>query len=119
MAIGGRGVEVRIDRAALGRLLNGPDGPVARIVQHRAETVTQEAKRLAPTSPDGSNGRPSGYLRSRIGWRLGRDAAGVYADVASPATTPTGEPYGLFQEVGTRKMPAQPHLRPALEVIRR
>jgi hypothetical protein len=115
MAIGGR---IDWDEAALRDLLQSPTGPVARDLAAKAERVTQEAKRLAPVSPKGSNGRPSGWLRSQIGFTVGVDALGVYADIASPAETPTGEPYGLFQEVGTSKMAAQPHLRPALFIIK-
>lgn len=116
MAIGGRDVTVEIDEAAIARFCREDSG-VLHDLQGRAERVTQEAKRLAPVSADGSNGRPSGYLRSEIQYELGQDSEGAYADVSSPATTPTGEPYGLFQEVGTSKMGAQPHLRPALDVV--
>ncbi|MER7131254.1 HK97 gp10 family phage protein [Streptosporangium saharense] len=99
---GGRGVHVDFDEAELQQLLHGPDGPVARHLARCGEIVTQGAKRRAPVSSRGSGGRPSGYLRSKIGWQLGRDAIGLYVEVASPARTPQGEPYGLFVEVGTR-----------------
>lgn len=115
MAVGGR---IDWDEHALRDLLTSVDGPAGRLMQRDGEVVTQEAKRLAPTSPHGSGGRPSGYLRSQIGYQVGVDAESVYVDVSSPATTPTGEPYGLFQEVGTKKMAAQPHLRPALDRLR-
>lgn len=115
MALGGR---IEWNEAALRELMASPTGPVARDLQAKAERVTQEAKRLAPVSPRGSNGRPSGYLRSQIGFTVGVDGLGVYADIASPALSPDGAPYGLFQEVGTSKMHAQPHLRPALFIIK-
>lgn len=145
MAVGGR-VDLIFDEAALAELLHGPDGPVARDLQRKGEIVTQGAKRRAPVSPAGSHGRPSGYLRSAIHWRLGADELGIYVDVLSPATTPDGAPYGLFVEVGTAPhvirshgpyplrnartgqvfgpivnhpgTPAQPHLRPALDDLR-
>lgn len=116
MAVGGR---IEWNEAALAELLTSPTGPVARLLSTGGEKVTQEAKRLAPVSPKGSHGRPSGYLRSQIGWHLGVDAAGLYVDIASPALSVDGAPYGLFQEVGTSKMAAQPHLRPALLSIGR
>ncbi|MGH3656777.1 MAG: hypothetical protein ACRDUA_08950 [Micromonosporaceae bacterium] len=116
MAVGGRGFRVVVNEAELD-LLFSKSGPVGRDLQAKAERVTQEAKRLAPVSPHGSGGRPSGYLRSQIGYEIGADAEGLYADIASPATTETGSPYGLFQEVGTAKMDPQPHLRPALDII--
>lgn len=115
MAIGGR---IDWNEAEFERLL-GDNGPVVAWLQNSGGRVTQEAKRLAPTSPDGSHGRPSGYLRSQIGFRLGRDSRGPYVDIESPATTPDGKPYGLFQEVGTvQGHRFTPHLRPALDVLR-
>jgi hypothetical protein len=115
MAVGGRDVTVEVDEAAIA-LFCREDAGVLHDLQGRAERVTQEAKRLAPVSPHGSNGRPSGYLRSQIQYELGSDTISAYADISSPATSPEGAPYGLFQEVGTSKMAAQPHLRPALDV---
>jgi hypothetical protein len=145
MAVGGR-VQLVFDEAAMAELLHGPTGPIARDLETKGEIVTQGAKRRAPVSPAGSNGRPSGYLRSNIYWKLGVDSIGIYVDILSPATTPDGAPYGLFVEVGTvahiitshGNYPlrnartgqifgrivhhpgtrAQPYLRPALEDLR-
>lgn len=115
MAVGGI-TSVVLNQAAIDAFATA-DPAVVRDLVSKAERVTQEAKRLAPVSPHGSNGRPSGYLRSQIGYQVGHDAQGLYADISSPATSTDGAPYGLFQEVGTSKMAAQPHLRPALDVI--
>lgn len=145
MAVGGR-VDLVFDEVAMAELLRGPTGPVARDLETKGEIVAQGAKRRAPVSPAGSNGRPSGYLRSQIYWKLGTDSLGIYVDVFSPATTVDGAPYGLFVEVGTAPhvirshgpyplrnartgqvfgpivnhpgTAAQPHLRPALEDLR-
>lgn len=115
MAVGGR-INVRVNQEGIRALGADPDGPVAQIMGHAGEIVTQGAKVRAPVSPHGSNGRPSGYLRSQIGWEPFLDDRGlVGVHVSSPAESPEGAPYGLFQEVGTRKMPAQPHLVPALD----
>jgi hypothetical protein len=116
MAVGGRGLQVNWNRRALDELLLSPRGPVGRSLQRAGEAGTQEAKRLAPVSPHGSNGRPSGYLRSQIAWEMGADARGQYVDIGSPAQTPEGFNYGLANEVGTSKMPGTPHLRPALPI---
>ena len=113
-AIGGT---VDWDEGAFKDLLSD-HGDVARYLLNVGEKVTREAKRLAPVSKKGSNGRPSGWLRSHIGHNIGSDAEGVYVDIYSAAKSPQDDPYGLFQEVGTYKMKAQPHLRPALDVIR-
>lgn len=118
MAVGGR---IVFNDAAYEELQRSQ--PIARMLTQKAERCTQSAKALAPVSADGSNGRPSGYLRSQIGWTPGSDSQGLYVDVSSPARTPTGAPYGLFQEVGWeypagRRHPGKPHLRPALEMLR-
>lgn len=115
MAIGGR---IEWNESALRELFDSPAGPVAIWGDAKAEVITQEAKRLAPVSPRGSNGRPSGYMRSQIGWQRGIDAVGVYWDIFSPALSPEGAPYGLFVETGTSKMEAQPYLRPALFILK-
>lgn len=102
MAAGSRGFSVNFDEAELFGFLNGPNGPVARHLQHLAEVGTQEAKRLAPTSPHGSGGRPSGWLRSHIGWELHDDSRGLYVDIGCDARTPQGHDYGLDVELGTK-----------------
>lgn len=123
MAVGGR---VRVDEAAL-RQLGSPAGPIGRYLARGAQVVTQSAKRRAPTSPHGSGGRPSGYLRSQIGWTLGSDADGPWVAIMSPAVTtgPRPRPYGAYQNVPTLygrarngrryRITTTPHLVPALE----
>jgi len=98
MATGGR---LEWNPSELERLLESESGPVGRLMVKVGEIVTQGAKRRAPVSPDGSNNRPSGYMRSQIGWIVGKDSDGLYVDVISPALTPEGFPYGLGVEVGT------------------
>ncbi len=109
------------------------------------ERVAQEQKRLAATSPDGSHGRPSGYMRSRVGFELNRIDRDLCVDVGTDATTPDGHSYPLDVELGTRPhvieskgdyplrddkghvfgrrvqhpgTTAQPFLRPSLDVLR-
>jgi len=114
------GGRLRFNDAALDTLQLSPQGATARMVQASCERIVQEAKRLAPVSPDGSNGRPSGYLRSHIGYRLERDGDVIVGIIESTATTPTGAPYPLFQEVGWTTRSGKrgkhtPYLRPAME----
>ncbi len=121
------------------RLLRSESGPVGRHLVRAAERVTQEAKRLCPTSPSGSGDNPPGHLRSSIGFELGRDANGSHADIGSDVEG------SLFVETGTRPhviestgdwplrdkhgnvygrrvnhpgTEAQPYLRPAVEILR-
>lgn len=122
-AIGGRGIEVRYNEHELADLFGSAHGPTGRYLdEHVGPTVAQESKRIAPTSPDGSHGRPSGYLRSTIGHEVGADDDGVYVDIGSHALTPDGTDYGYIVEVGHYTpagtfVPPQSYLRDALRVV--
>ncbi|MEU7978247.1 hypothetical protein AB0B63_06915 [Micromonospora sp. NPDC049081] len=135
------------NRAELQRLLASESGPVGRDLAIKGERVANEQKRLAPVSPDGSHGRPPGYMRDRVSSSLGRDERGLHVDIGTDATTPDGHPYPLDVEFPTRPhvirshgnyplrnaktgqvfgyevnhpgTEAQPFLRPSLEVLRR
>lgn len=97
-------MRVNVDRAAVDRLLNGPDGDVARDLARRAVKVETAAKRLAPVD--------TGRLRSSLTHERGRDEKGLVARVG------TNVDYAIFVELGTRHTRAQPYLRPALGAAR-
>jgi len=99
------GIRVNFDQSAFERWANDPTGPIARHLDNLAQVGAREAVRLAPESPAGSGGRPAGWLKRHIGWRSGRDARGIYADIYADARTPQGHDYGLDVELGTK-----PHL---------
>lgn len=65
----------------------------------------QQAKIHAPVD--------TGNLRRSITHEVGRDFRGLFVRFG------TNVFYGVYQELGTRHMPAHPFLRPALEYIRR
>jgi hypothetical protein len=134
------GMVVVLDDPAIAQLLNSESGPVGRLLAEKAQVVTQGAKRRCPVSPSGSEHHPSGWLRSSIGWDLGRDAEGLHADIGTDVdyaldvefgTKPheirshgdwplrnrkTGQVFGrVVHHPGTR---AQPYLRPALDDMR-
>jgi hypothetical protein len=107
------GPVVQLDLRAITAFGNAD--PIARVLVHHGQRVKQASKQYAAVSPSGSNGRRSGYMRSKISLRPGRDGQSLYVDIISPATTPRGAPYPYFVEVGTRRMRAQPYLRPGLD----
>lgn len=86
--------------AALAALLESAGGPVGRDLAARAQRVESAAKALAPVD--------TGRLRGSITYALGRDGAGLFADVG------TAVEYAPFLELGTRYMAARPFLVPAL-----
>jgi hypothetical protein len=108
---GARGFRLDFDERELDALLHGYDGPVARMLARKGELVAQGMKRRAPVSPDGSHGRPSGYMRSKVGWQMGRDVISLYVDIGTSARTPDGKPYPLFVEFGTRAHIIRPKRR--------
>lgn len=91
---------VEWDRQNLTRLLEGPDGPVAREVARRTIRVESGAKRLCPVD--------TGRLRASITHTVGRDGQGIVGTVGTNVT------YAVFVELGTRHMAPRPYLRPAL-----
>lgn len=94
---------VVLNEAAILGLMTGSDGAVARDLTRRAIAVQAEAARLCPVD--------TGRLRGSIEWELGRDARGLVARVG------TNVHYARFVEEGTRRMAAQPYLRPALRAV--
>ena len=136
-SVGGRGYgDVTLNQDVLDALIHSPAGPVARLLVQVGEQTTQEAKRRAPVGTRSSKtpgGHPSGWLRSHIGWAVGRVGGDLVVDVVadavtSPANPWPGEPYALFnEEPSTRprgipqewKAKEGPYLRPALLTVMR
>jgi hypothetical protein len=88
----------RWNQRALDRLLYGRDGAVYKDLERRGKAGAQMARRLCPTSPAGSHGRPSGYLRSTIDYEIARGPDGnLYVDIV----TPDGVPIAPLVELGT------------------
>lgn len=97
-------MNVRFYPDELGKLLKGESGPVAKEILRAAIQVEGNAKRLAPVD--------TGRLRSSITHEVGRDGRGLYGSVGSDGA------YAMYQEFGTRYVPAHPFLRPALDRLR-
>lgn len=64
--------------------------------------VEQGMKRRAPTSADGSHGRPPGYMRNSVTRRHTEHEGKPAIEIGPTALTPDGKPYPLFVEFPTR-----------------
>lgn len=92
-------VTVRIDTSVLDSIVATLPSKLSDAVGKTAYDVESDAKQMAPVL--------TGYLRNSIG--------------AEPTDSPTtwivsdGTNYGIYQELGTRRMKAQPFMVPAVE----
>lgn len=100
------------NEAALAELFTNPAGPVGRHLLARAEKVATTARQLAPYR---ANDEEHTHVRDGITVRMSPAGHGLEVDIVSTATDSKGRPVGLFVEVGTKNMRAQPYLRPALD----
>ncbi len=87
--------------------------PTLALVNRRAEVWLTSSTDLATIAARRRAPVRTGRLRDSIvslplERRNGRASAGVWAQA----------PYALWVEIGTRRMPAQPYLRPALDAVR-
>lgn len=91
---------IRYDGRALAELLRGPQGPVVRHTQERAERIRQRAKRQVGVSADGS-----AHLRDALVTRTMHDSDGTFVGVG---TFGGGVGYALYHHEGTRPHPIDP-----------
>lgn len=89
-----------LDRSALTRLLESPDGEVGQDLARRCVTIDRAAKGYCPVD--------TGRLKSSINWRLAHDSQGLAGIVG------TNVEYAAYVELGTRYMAARSFLRRAL-----
>lgn len=73
---------------------------VERGMEDAADQVVRKAKQLVPVD--------TGKLRASIDYELDKVTSGYVARIFAETE------YAIFVEMGTRKMDAQPYLRPAL-----
>jgi HK97 gp10 family phage protein len=81
---------------------------VASLVAKTAEDIVADAKRNAPVR--------TGFLRNSIESDVDRKGNASFSRIT--ATIRVKASYGIFVEIGTRKMAAQPFLIPAVESSR-
>lgn len=92
-----------LNEAEVARLFKSEDGPTGKFIAKTAVKVETKAKRLCPVD--------TGRLRSSITHEVGMLGKTVIARVG------TNVDYAVHVEFGTRRMRAQPFLRPALRAI--
>lgn len=78
-------------------------------IEAAARVVEAGQRARIPVSADGSHGRPAGYARDHVHIERGRDEFGPFRDVGSDATSPSGYPYPLGLELGTRPHEIRSH----------
>jgi HK97 gp10 family phage protein len=78
------------------------------VLKKGAQTVYNDAKRLAPVNKDSRASTRGDLLRSIRYWAIG----GRYKNGAYVGTNVN---YAIYQEFGTYKMKAQPFMRPAFD----
>lgn len=94
-----------VNRAELNRLLMSESSPVAFDLAKRAQRVAASAKRRAP--------RRTGATKKSIGWQIGEDDQGLYADIG--ATVAYARPLeGGHKAANGKRVKARRFLRPAL-----
>jgi hypothetical protein len=99
-----------VNRQELNRLLESPDGPVARDLGRKAQRVAAQARRRAP--------KKTGALKASIGWTIGSDELGLFAEVTArvPYSAPVEQGH---RTDGGKRVRARRYLKPALyDVVR-
>ena len=94
-----------VNRAELNRLLMSESSPVAFDLARRAQRVAASAKRRAP--------RRTGATKASIGWQIGEDADGLFADIGSTVAYARPLENG-HKAANGKRVRARRFLRPAL-----
>lgn len=96
--VGALTISVTVDTAPLDAMVAAAPGRAKQYVMRGALMVEGDAKQLAPVD--------TGALRNSIHSEEGDGLTAIVAD---------GVEYGIYQELGTYKMAAQPFMVPSLE----
>lgn len=83
---------------------------VKKVVRHNGAEMQAKAQQKAPVGTPESTGIP-GY----VGGTLKRSIGLEFTDGGMSAEVEPKADYGAYVELGTRKMEAQPYLKPAFE----
>ena len=107
--------EITIDTSGINRILRNLGGNRDRVVRRIAFEVEARAKQKAPVD--------TGALRASIYTRTSNEQAPGPHPIPAPTEPgvahvgPSVE-YGVYQELGTSRMAAQPYLGPAVAEVR-
>lgn len=123
---------VKLDQAALRKMLQGEDGPAAKFLETiaiqlesnikrdlskagtgRSYKRTKAGLRHVASAPGHAPAVDMGRLRSSITHEIGKDSTSLVARVG------TDVKYSIYLEYGTRRMQPRPFLRPALDNMAR
>jgi HK97 gp10 family phage protein len=114
-------MSVEVDTTRLNRIIHNSDGEVADVIATIAFAIERLAKVNAPV--DTGALRSSIYTKLKTGGHEPAQRDGVvYVDIPEPESEleaivgPTVE-YGIWVELGTSRMAAQPFLTPAVEQV--
>jgi hypothetical protein len=94
-------VDIIFDPLALGELLRGPEGDVAKYVTRVCVRAQTEAQRLCPVD--------TGRLRASIRFMVQEEDGEIVGYVGSDVN------YAIYVELGTRYMNSEPYLRPGVD----
>lgn len=114
--------KVRVDTRKANNIMQKVDGAVLEVVEEIGAAVVEEAQRLAPV--DKGDLRYSIYMRTPTeNNRPHVDAESGNFDLPEPEskTSVTVGPsvmHGIYQELGTGEMAAQPYMAPAAAKVR-
>lgn len=105
---------VTIDTSGINRILRNLPGNRDKVVRRVALEVEARAKQKAPVD--------TGALRASIYTRTGNELSPGTQELPTPengvAHVGPSVEYGLYQELGTSEMAAQPYLGPAVAEVR-
>jgi HK97 gp10 family phage protein len=93
-----RGIEIVLDTRGLQQLLGSMDDRAEKVLDVAARNIERGAKEFAPVD--------TGALKNSIHVEKPGPLERIVGD---------GVNYGIYQEYGTSRMPAQPWLTPAVE----
>lgn len=119
----GKIMSVTVDTVRLNRIVRNVDGNMGDVIATIAFAIERQAKINATPFVDTDAHRSSIYAKLKAGGHQPDQRDGVvYVDIPEPESEleaivgPTVE-YGIWLELGTNHMAAQPYLLPAVEQI--